>query len=61
MIKVKIEGPGAKLVSNVIHKALRDAGIDVNTWSDVKPSEVANCRRAATKAGADVSIVATTR
>jgi hypothetical protein len=61
MVKVKIEGAGANLISALITKALRDAGVKVNLWYDVTPGEVASCRRDATKCGDDVSVVSMTR
>lgn len=61
MIKVTVEGQCADIVSAVIAKALRDAGIKTNHWRGVTPSEVASCRRDATREGAQVSIVAMSR
>lgn len=61
MIKVTVEGQNARLVSAIIAKALRDSGIKTSHWHDVTPSEVANCRRDATREGAQVSVVAMSR
>lgn len=61
MIKVTVEGKSARIVSSIITKALRDAGIKTTSHYDVTPSEVANCRREATRDDSQVSVVAMTR
>lgn len=61
MVKIKIEGPGAEIISRLITKSLRDGGLKVNSWGRTTPSEVASCRRDATREKADVSIVSMTR
>lgn len=58
MIKIKAEGPSAKLVCDMVHKTLTNNGVKVSYWHGVTPKEVASCRRAATRQRADVSIVA---
>jgi hypothetical protein len=61
MVKIKIEGKGAKLAGKLAAKLLREQGLEVNFWFDVTPSGVAAARRDAARESADVSIVAMRR
>lgn len=57
MNKVTITGPGAAIIGRLIYRALNNSGLKVNHWYDVTPKAVPNCRRDATREGADISIV----
>lgn len=61
MIKITVEGQNAHIVSSLVTKALREAGIKTNHHYYVTPAEVANCRRDAARDEAHVSVVAMTR
>lgn len=39
MITVKVSGPGAKIVADMIEKSLQDAGLTVSYWFDVVPKD----------------------
>lgn len=61
MIKIKIEGANASIVGMLVTQSLRDSGLKVNYWRDIAPSEIAGCRRDATREAADISIVSMRR
>lgn len=61
MVNIKLEGPGADIVGTITTQRLRDSGLEVRFWTNVKPSEVAKCRHTATTKRADVCVLAMSR
>lgn len=57
MMKITVSGGYNEIIAAMISKTLKDAGLSVSEWTEVKQGEVSKCMRYARKDSAQVAVL----